>query len=135
MNCYNNHFDVPGSGCWRGLPLSGTIRNLRRSKLGRWIVFFLLAAGLVNGVSVLAAGSGTIHQDAERKLVTLADGQGQLVLRLNYDGRCVLDQVIVRGREVAAESGVASGICQDGDRKSTRLNSSHVLRSRMPSSA
>lgn len=51
-----------------------------------------------------------IHLDAEQKLVTLSDGQGQLALRLNYNGGCVLDQVIVRGREVAAESGVASGI-------------------------
>ncbi|MEI9962678.1 MAG: hypothetical protein WDM76_16645 [Limisphaerales bacterium] len=37
-----------------------------------------------------------------------------MALRLNYDGRCVLDQVIVRGRKVAAESGVASGIRADG---------------------
>ncbi len=57
---------------------------------------------------------GTIQLDGERKLVTLTDGQGQLALRLNYDGRCVLDQVIVRGHEVVAESGVASGIRMDG---------------------
>jgi hypothetical protein len=74
----------------------------------------LLAVWLVGGVSVLAAGKGTIHLDSERKLITIADGQGQLALRLNYNGRCVLDQIIVRGREVAAESGVVSGICQDG---------------------
>jgi hypothetical protein len=78
------------------------------------IVFLLLTAWLANGVSALAAGSGTIQMDAEQKLVTLTDGQGQLALRLNYNGRCVLDQVIVRGREVAAESGVASGIRMDG---------------------
>ena len=77
---------------------------------------WLLAAWLVGG-SALA--SGAIHLDAERKLVTLADGQGQLALRLNYDGRCVLDQVLVRGREVAAESGVASGICLDGHAERT----------------
>jgi len=46
-----------------------------------------------------------IRLDVERKLVTLADGRGQLGLRLSYDGRCVLDRVTVRGREVAAESG------------------------------
>ena len=79
-----------------------------------WIVSFLLATSLAGTTAALAAEQGTIHLDAERKLVTLADRQGQLVLRLNYDGRCVLDQVIVRGREVAAESGVASGICMDG---------------------
>jgi hypothetical protein len=81
---------------------------------------FLLAAWLVGDASVLASVPGTIHLDAERKLVTLADGQGQLALRLNYDGRCVLDQVMVRGREVAAESGVASGIRMDGQWFTTR---------------
>jgi hypothetical protein len=68
----------------------------------------------------MASGQGTIHQDVERKLVTLTDGQGRLELRLNYDGCCVLDQVIVRGREVMAESGVASGICVDGQWFTTR---------------
>ena len=82
------------------------------------IVFLLLAAWLASGISVLAAGTGTIQMDAGRKLVTLTDGQGQLALRLNYNSRCVLDQVIVRGREVAAESGVASGIRMDLARRS-----------------
>ncbi len=80
----------------------------------------MLAAILVGGTTTLAAEQGTIHQDVERKLVTLADAQGRLALRLNYDGRCVLDQVIVRGREVAAEPGVASGICLDGRWFTTR---------------
>ncbi len=79
-----------------------------------------LAGWLAGGASALANGQGTIHQDAERKAVTLADGQGNLVLRLNYDGRCVLDQVTVRGRQVAAESGVASGIRVDGKWFDTR---------------
>lgn len=56
-------------------------------------------------------GQGSIHQDPERKQITLSDGQGRLVLQLNYDGRCTLDQVTVRGREVASGD---SGICQDG---------------------
>lgn len=81
----------------------------------------MLAAWLAGGASVLASGQeGTINQDAGRKLVTLTDGQGQLVLRLHYDGCCILDQVIVRGREVVAESGVASGICVDGQWLTTR---------------
>ncbi len=74
----------------------------------------------MSGASVSAAAEGTIHLDAERKLVTLADGQGRLALRLNYDGRCVLDQVTVRGREVAAESGVASGLRVEGQWFTTR---------------
>jgi hypothetical protein len=69
-----------------------------------------LATCLLGGVDAHAAGTGNIQQDAEHKLVTISDGQGQLSLRLNYDGRCVLDQVVVRGRQVAAKSGVSSGI-------------------------
>ena len=92
-----------------------------RSQFGHWIVFWL-AVWLAGCSSVLASGQGTIHLDAERKLVTLADGQGQMVLRLNYDDRCVLDQVIVRGREVAAESGVVSGIRVDGQWFTTSSN-------------
>jgi hypothetical protein len=53
----------------------------------------------------------TVTQDAANKLVTLADAESNLVLRVNYDGRCLLDQVIVRGREVVApETGVCSAI-------------------------
>ncbi len=41
----------------------------------------------------------------------MADAGSNLVLRLNYDGRCLLDRVIVRGREVVApETGVCSAI-------------------------
>ncbi|HOX57617.1 MAG TPA: glycosyl hydrolase [Candidatus Paceibacterota bacterium] len=45
------------------------------------------------------------------RLVTLADARSNLVLRLNYNGRCLLDRVIVRSREVIApETGVCSAI-------------------------
>ena len=73
-----------------------------------------LAAWLASGSATALADQATIHQDVEHRQVTLADGQGQLSLRLNYDGCCVLDRVTVRGREVAAEFGVTSGIRQDG---------------------
>ncbi len=57
------------------------------------------------------AGACTIVQDAAGKLVTMADAGSNLVLRLNCDGRCLLDRVIVRGREVVApETGVCSAI-------------------------
>jgi len=86
----------------------------------RWKVVLLWATWWLGVSAVSAAEPGIIHLDAEHKWVTLADGQGQLALRLNYDGGCVLDQVIVRGREVAAGSGVASGICVDGQWFTTR---------------
>jgi hypothetical protein len=83
-------------------------------------VALLILAACVGRASVLAEGPGMIHQDAERKVVTLADGQGHLALRLNYDGRCVVDRVTVRGRDVAAKSGVASGIRVGGQWSTTR---------------
>ncbi|MGH7951504.1 MAG: hypothetical protein ACREFE_06255, partial [Limisphaerales bacterium] len=61
-----------------------------------------------------ALDQGSIHQDTKRRMVTLSDGHGQLVLRLNYNGRCVLDQVMVRGREVAGNSGVFTGVRTSG---------------------
>ncbi len=63
---------------------------------------------------VQAAEGAGIHQDVAHKMVTLADGQGNLALRLNYDGKCVLDQVTVRGRQVAAPEGVGSGLLIGG---------------------
>jgi len=82
------------------------------------LMILFLAITLAGGVPARAAGM--IRTDAERKLVTLSDGQGKLALSLNYDGRCVLDQVTVRGRDVAAPDGVASGICLAGQWFTTR---------------
>jgi hypothetical protein len=76
------------------------------------ILFSVL--GLTVRAADWASGQENIHQGTERKLVALSDGQGQLVFRLNYDGRCILDQVIVCGCEVASDSGVCTGIHIDG---------------------
>jgi len=97
-----------------------TRMTLEQTRVGRCIAFLLLVVWLADAVSGMAAEQGSIQHDAGRKLVVMTDGQGQMALRLNYDGRCVLDQVIVRGRDVAAESGVASGICTDGRWLTTR---------------
>lgn len=46
----------------------------------------------------------------------MADGQSNLVLRLNLEGGCKLDRVFVRGRQVlATDSGVYSGIKVSND--------------------
>ena len=57
------------------------------------------------------ATAPAIVQDTANRLVTMSDAAGNLVLRLNIDGRCLLDRVIVRGREVVVpETGVCSAI-------------------------
>ncbi|MGA2245778.1 MAG: hypothetical protein ABSH48_12320 [Verrucomicrobiota bacterium] len=113
MSCHKDYRDLVclGRQCENNRPQEPKPSD--RDRIGHWTVFLVLAGWLVGGTFV-QAGQGTIHLDADRKLATLADGQGRLVLRLNYDGRCVLDQVIVRGREVVAGAGVASGICVNG---------------------
>ncbi len=56
-----------------------------------------------------------IDHNVQHKRVTLSDGTGNLVVRLNYDGRCVLDRVSVGNREVIRDdTGVCSAIKVNG---------------------
>ncbi|MHC1764624.1 MAG: hypothetical protein AB9869_09995 [Verrucomicrobiia bacterium] len=71
-------------------------------------VFFLLCCSLPLAPQLVHAG---IRHDAECQKVTISDGKGNLVLRLDYSARCVLDQVKVGGREtIDPANGVCSGI-------------------------
>lgn len=69
-----------------------------------------------------------VVHDAEKKTVVMANAQKHLVLRLNYDGKCILDQVQVRGHDVVpAATGVSSGIQVAGQWFTTRdIPSPHV---------
>ncbi len=68
--------------------------------------------------TALAAGPAIEH-DAQNKRVTLS-GAG-LVLRLRYDGQCLLDQVKVRGLDVVArDTGVCTAIKSGGQWFTTR---------------
>lgn len=79
----------------------------------------LLGCGLL--ATTALAASPAIEHDVQNKRVTLSDAGHHLVLRLNYDGRCLLDQVIVRGREVvASDTGVCSAIKSGGQWFTTR---------------
>jgi hypothetical protein len=69
-----------------------------------------LLALILLGVAKPVFGKPMIEPDAQHKLVTLRDGDGQLTLRLDYNAGCRLDRVNVRGREVAAEAGVYTGV-------------------------
>lgn len=70
----------------------------------------LFAALAIFCASSVAFGGSTIVHNPEQKLVTMSDAQGWLTLRLNYSAGCRLDQVTVRGRDVAAAGGSSTGI-------------------------
>ena len=87
------------------------------SKLVLLVGCFLLLSWSRIAETVHAA----VSHDADKKTVAIADPQKNLVLRLNYNGRCLLDQVLVRGREVVpSATGVCSGIEVAGQWYTTR---------------
>src|SRR3984957_19802471 len=95
---------------WQGIRLLAASRQSLQIFLIGFVTFiFGLNACIADSVPVLAG----IHLDKKHKVATISDGQGRLMLRLNYDGRCILDQVIVRGREAGSASGVCTGIRVD----------------------
>jgi hypothetical protein len=71
--------------------------------------------------ALLPAAGAAIEQDAPAGRVILSDAGRHLILRLNYDGRCVLDQVSVGGRQVVSnDTGVCSAIKTGGQWFTTR---------------
>jgi len=101
-------------------------QNIKKMRCGAFLFF----ASLIAAVTASASEPGTIQIDQAQKLVTLADGQGDLGLRLSYDGRCILDQVIVRGHQVAADSGVYTGVRENGQWFTTRDLATPVVSTR-----
>src|SRR4051812_15829056 len=82
--------------------------------------FLTLTAILTAFGSFTPSAFASITQDAAQKTVTLSDDQGHLKLRLNYGEQCVLDEVTVRGRQVASQAGVVSAIRSGGQWFTTR---------------
>ena len=73
------------------------------------------------GTALLPAAGSAIEQDAQGKRVILSDAGHNLVLRLDYNGRCILDQVNVGGRQVVSSAiDVCSAIKIDGQWFTTR---------------
>ena len=68
------------------------------------------------------AAHGAVAHDPGKKLVFMTDEAGHLALRLNYAGKCMLDQVVVRGGEVVPpETGVCSAIKVGNQWHTTRV--------------
>ncbi len=81
----------------------------------------LVTCGLLLGTPQCQAADPSIEQDTIRKTVTISDGVRNLVLRVNYDNRCMLDQVRVMGREVVpGDTGVCSAVKVGGQWFTTR---------------
>lgn len=82
---------------------------------------FLLSSLLM--MATTAIGSAEVFHDVLNKRVTLSDARHHLELRLNYDGRCLLDQMSVRGHDVVAgDAGVCSAIKSGDQWFTTRTN-------------
>ena len=93
-------------------PIPGEKMNDNQTIFTHPLSLHILALALIFlGLTNQALGNPMIEEDAEHKLVTLSDGDGQLTLRLNYNNGCILDRVIVRGRSVATTAGSFTGIC------------------------
>ncbi len=69
----------------------------------------VLLVTLLSVLLPLAAGAAVF--DSATKTATIADANGRLQLRLNADGKCLLDAVTVNGRNVVLpETGVCSAV-------------------------
>ena len=70
-----------------------------------------------------AESTPLVAHDPAHQTVTIADSARTLALRLRYDERCVLDQVLVGGRNVVAtNSGAWTGVKIGGQWYTTRQN-------------
>ena len=87
--------------------------------MNRFGILYLLIF-LVAAILSLPANASVINDPASHT-VTMADASSDLSLRLNYNGCCYLDRILVRGREVVApETGVCSAILVGGQWTTTR---------------
>jgi hypothetical protein len=72
-------------------------------------------------VAESATGQPQVILNPTNQTVTMANGKGDLQIRLNYAGGCRLDHVRVDGNEtVSAQTGVSTGIEVDGNWVTTR---------------
>jgi hypothetical protein len=90
---------------------------------GSWPSRSLLWLTLSSVLGGAVESTPRVIHDPTQQIITIADGGRALSLRLRYDGRCVLDQVWVEGRNVVAtNSGVWTGVKLGGEWHTTRRN-------------
>jgi hypothetical protein len=89
------------------------------------VIFGLLITPTVRAAQTSApestAGSGTVVGDTSAKTITMTTGNRTLLLRLNYDNRCILDKAQINGHDViSAATGVYTGITAAGTSSTTQ---------------
>jgi hypothetical protein len=93
---------------------------------------------LIFSTSVISQKISPIVHDKEKKTITLSDSKGDLTVRINYSGGCILDLIDVKGTEVTGDgNAVYTGImlrdlmysskeCFDNPRVTIRDNSVYI---------
>ncbi len=65
---------------------------------------------VINGQQLTAQNKPLIKQDPIARTIIISDGTGKLTFRLNYSGGCIIDQLMVNGKNTIAPSGAFSSI-------------------------
>ena len=79
------------------------------------IIFLIFLNLLISTIPVFSQKTSPLVHDKANKTITLSDSQGNLMLRLNYSGGCIIDKVIVKGREVTGDGNIVFSGIRFGD--------------------
>ena len=79
------------------------------------IIFLIFLNLLISTIPVFSQKTSPLIHDIANKTITLSDSQGNLMLRLNYSGGCIIDKVIVKGREVTGDGNIVFSGIRFGD--------------------
>src|ERR1019366_9850739 len=75
------------------------------------IISLMLLNLLILDISAFSQKISPIVHDKNKKMITLSDSSGNLIVRLNYSNGCILDKIIVKGTEVTGDGNtVYSGV-------------------------
>ena len=64
------------------------------------IITLILLNLLILNISAFSQKISPIVHDKNKKMITLSDSSGNLIVRLNYSNGCILDKIIVKGRRL-----------------------------------
>ena len=73
-------------------------------------LLYCLFALTINVPEIVAQNTILIKQNNNSKTVDMTDGSGKLAMRLNYSAGCLIDRLIINGKNTLSSSGIFSGI-------------------------